>query len=135
MFKKLDVKIVDYIEKYIRCTNISDKSVCMLFRILHYIMPIVFVIIMLIGSKSCFEIVIFFNIVILMFFLIFNGCILSKLEHRFTDENFTVIDPFLEIINIKLTNENRKKYTLYFITAGNIVLFTFYYFRFVKEED
>jgi len=108
--------------------------VCMLFRILHYIMPIVFVIIMLIGSKTLFEIVIFFNIVILMLFIIFNGCILSKLEHRFTDENFTVIDPFLEIINIKLTNENRKKYTLYFITSGNIVLFTFYYFRFMKED-
>ena len=41
--------------------NLSDKSTCMLLRTLHFTMPIVTVIIMLIGSKTWFKIIIFFS--------------------------------------------------------------------------
>jgi hypothetical protein len=130
MFKDKDDKFVDMCENFIRSINLSDKSTCMLLRTLHFTMPIVTVIIMLIGSKTWFKIIIFFNIIVFILFLIFHGCILSKIEHRFTDDDFTVIDPFLEIINVELTNENRHVYSLYSSINGFMVTFGLYYYRF-----
>ena len=130
MFKDKGDKFVDLCENCIRSINISDKSTCMLLRTLHCIMPVVTVVIMLIGSKTWFHIIIFCNIVVFILFLIFHGCILSKIEHRFTDDEFTIIDPFLEILGIELTNDNRHVYSLYSSINGFMVTFGLYYYRF-----
>jgi hypothetical protein len=130
MFKDEGDKIVDICENCIRSINLSDKNTCMLLRTLHFIMPIVTVVIMLLGSKTWFKIIILFNIIVFILFLIFHGCILSKIEHRFTDDEFTVIDPFLEIIGVELTNENRHVYSLYSSINGFMVTFGLYFYRF-----
>ena len=53
------------------------------------------------------------------------------MEHCFTDDEFTVIDPFLELINVELTNENKTIYSLYSSIMGFIFTFILYYFRFM----
>lgn len=130
MFKDEGDKFVDLCESFIRHLNISDKSICVLLRTLHFTMPIVTGTIMLIGSKMWFNIIVVFNIIVFILFFIFHGCILSKIEHRFTDDEFTVIDPFLELIHVELTNENRSKYSLYSSIMGFILTYGLYYYRF-----
>ena len=130
MFKDEGTTFVDWCESFIRKLNISDKSICVLLRTLHFTMPIVTGTIMLIGSKMWFNIIVVFNIIVFILFFIFHGCILSKIEHRFTDDEFTVIDPFLELIQVELTNENRSKYSLYSSIMGFILTYGLYCYRF-----
>uniref|UniRef100_A0A6C0HGN6 Uncharacterized protein n=1 Tax=viral metagenome TaxID=1070528 RepID=A0A6C0HGN6_9ZZZZ len=130
MFKDEGDQFVDFCEKCIRSIKISDKGTCMLLRSLHCIMPVITVVIMIIGSKTWFQIILFFNILVFILFLLFHGCILSKIEHRFTDDEFTIIDPFLEMLGVELTNDNRHRYSFYSSINGFMVTFGLYYYRF-----
>jgi len=131
MFKNIRDNLVHIVESYIRKTNLSDKSICVLLRTVHFSFPIVNGFILLFGPDSWFKLIIYFNIFVFFIFFIFDGCILSKLEHCFTDDEFTVIDPFLELINVELTNENRTTYSLYSSIMGFIFTFILYYYRFM----
>jgi len=136
MFKNLRNIILDQTENIINKTNLSKKSVGILLRSFHFAISIVVAILLFIGSNTVFKLAILFNIVVFIMFFIFDGCILSVLENKFTDDDFTVIDPFLEIANIATTNENRKKYSLYSSIVGFIFTFALYYFRFHwRTED
>jgi len=135
MFKNIRDKLVHIVESNIRKTNLSDKSICILLRTTHFSFPIVNGLVLLFGSDSWVKIIIYFNIFVFFMFFIFDGCILSKLEHCFTDDEFTVIDPFLELINLELTNENRTTYSLYSSIMGFIFTFILYYYRFTYSSE
>jgi len=135
MFKNIRDKLVHIVESNIRKTNLSDKSICILLRTTHFSFPIVNGLVLLFGSDSWVKIIIYFNIFVFFMFFIFDGCILSKLEHCFTDDEFTVIDPFLELINVELTNENRTTYSLYSSIMGFIFTFILYYYRFIYSSE
>jgi len=135
MLKNTRDNLVDNVETYIRKSNLSDKSVCVLLRTMHFSVPIVTGSILVFGSDAWFKRMIYFNIFVFLLFFIFDGCILSKLEHRFTDDEFTVIDPFLELIGVELTNQNRTKYSLYSSIMGFIFTFLLYYFRFIYSPN
>jgi hypothetical protein len=93
-------------------------------------MPILTGAILVFGSKFWFNIVMLLNVIVFIMFYVFHGCIISKIEHRFTDDEFTIIDPFLEIINTELTNENRATYSFYSSILGFIITFGLYCYRF-----
>jgi len=135
MFKNIRDKLVHIVESHIRKTNLSDKSICILLRTTHFSFPVVNGLVLLFGSDSWVKIIIYFNIFVFFMFFIFDGCILSKLEHCFTDDEFTVIDPFLELINVELTNENRTTYSLYSSIMGFIFTFILYYYRFTYSSE
>jgi len=135
MFKNIRDKLVHIVESNIRKTNLSDKSICILLRTTHFSFPVVNGLVLLFGSDSWVKIIIYFNIFVFFMFFIFDGCILSKLEHCFTDDEFTVIDPFLELINVELTNENRTTYSLYSSIMGFIFTFILYYYRFTYSSE
>jgi len=135
MFKNIRDKLVHIVESNIRKTNLSDKSICILLRTTHFSFPVVNGLVLLFGSDSWVKIIIYFNIFVFFMFFIFDGCILSKLEHCFTDDEFTVIDPFLELINLELTNENRTTYSLYSSIMGFIFTFILYYYRFTYSSE
>lgn len=126
--------LVDFGETVLRSTGLSDKHICALLRFLHFGISIFTGYLLLFGSRWWFLFVIFINIIVFSLFLLFDGCILSKLEHRFTDDEFTVIDPLLLFIGVELTNKNRYKYSL----LSNIfaVFFTYglYCVRFGPSE-
>ena len=87
-------------------------------------------ILLIICSSDLFKVVIAFNIFVFILFFIFDGCIISRLEQKFTHDDFTVIDPFLELINIETTNDNRKWYSFYSAIVGFVLTFVLYYYRF-----
>jgi len=139
-FKHIRKNLINFGENILRSTGFSDKFICILLRFLHFGISIVTGLILFFGSKKWFLFVILINIIVFIMFYIFDGCILSKLEHRFTKDEFTVIDPCLMIIGVELTNENRYKYSLISNIFACVFTFGLYCYRFgcpsyIKNED
>jgi len=130
MLNKLRNNMLDFGEHIINKTNLSKKSIGVVLRSLHFAIPIIITILFMVGPINVFKFVFIFNIIVFILFFIFDGCILSRLEQKITGEDFTVIDPFLELINVDVTNENRKKYSFYSGACGLLLSFTIYYYRF-----
>ena len=66
-------------------------------------------------------------------FNLFGGCILSRLERRFCHEDYTIIDPILEFINVPLTNNNRHRYSIYSALTCFTLTAIVYYIRFIYK--
>jgi len=128
--KNLGKQIVTFSEKVLRKTGFTDKFICTVLRFLHFSISIFSGFILLFGSKKWFIIIVIINIIVFTMFFIFHGCLLSKLEHCFTNDEFTVIDPLLMFIGIEITNENRYKYSLISNMFGCIFTYVLYRIRF-----
>lgn len=110
--------------------RLSQKSIVTILRTLHMSIPIIFVFMLLYASHfiCIFTILVVMSIIIM--FYIFDGCWLSMLEQELYNDNFSIIDPFLEIFNMEINNKNRKNISIinafvYILTMGLI-----YYIRF-----
>ena len=120
-------KVINFLYNYIDTSNISNKSYGHIIRSAHFSMPIMFLIIISLGSyRTC---IITFNLLSLtaIVFYLFGGCFLTMLELKLLKDNFTIIDPFIEYFNFKLTNDSRLIMTLYIMTLyWYIFLFIIY---------
>jgi hypothetical protein len=132
-FKHIRKQLVGWAERIIRKTGMSDEFICGTLRFFHFIIPVITVILLFVSTQKIFMIVVLFNIIVFILFFLFDGCILSRLEHCFTDDSFTVIDPFLMIIGVELTNENRTRYSIYSSLLGFAVTYGIYQLRFGKS--
>ena len=109
-------------------TKITTREIGIIIRFVHSIMPVLPLLTVLFVSKKLVLFHIIFLIIIIILFFIFNGCILSLLEYRLIKDNYSVADPFLNLILVEITNKTRKKYTiitficilLYFIFVYNV---------------
>jgi hypothetical protein len=135
MFSEIKNQIIDTSEKILRKSGWADKTICTLLRILHFGISFITGFILLFGPKFWFFVVVFFNLIVFFCYFIFGGCILSKIEHRFTDDDFTVIDPFLMLLNIERTNKNRYTYSLFSNIGACIFISILYYVRFGRIEN
>jgi hypothetical protein len=59
-------------------------------------------------------------------FFVFEGCCLSKIEYTLDNEDSTIIDPFLELCKLELTNKNRMNISI--IMAFLFLFFAFFIF-------
>ena len=129
-------QLIDLAEKFIRTTNVKDNIACLTLRIFHFIIPVISVSILLFGVMHWFMTITLINIIIFTMFFMFDGCILSRIEQRFSEkgDDFTVIDPFLILVDVECTNENRTIYSIYSSLMGFIATYLIYYYRFVLTE-
>ena len=101
--RELRKNLVDFGEKILRKSGLADKTICAILRFLHLGISIFTIGLLLFSTRFWFFVVVSLNILIYLLYFVFEGCILSKLEHRFTDDEYTVIDPFLILFKIELT--------------------------------
>ena len=109
-------------------TQITKREIGIIIRLFHSIMPVLPLLTVLFVSKKLVLFHIIILIMIMTLFYFFNGCLLSLLEYRLIKDDYSVADPFLNLILVEITNETRKKYTiitfigilLYFIFVYNI---------------
>lgn len=134
MLLELRKNIVDISESILRKSGLSDQIICFILRILHFGISVITGLILLFGSKKWFFIIVILNLFVFLLYFLFGGCILSKIEHRFTDDDFTVIDPLLILLNFELTNDNRYNYSLISNIFGCIFMVLLYYIRFGKQN-
>lgn len=127
----MEKRILDLLENLLRKSPFTDDQICKALRAFHVFFPNLAAFFIFFGSKRMFKLTVLFNVVIFALFNCFNGCILSKLERRFCEDDFTVMDPVLQFFNIPTTNENRVTYSIYSALtcfAGTGII---YYLRFI----
>jgi hypothetical protein len=134
----LQNKILDYCEELLRSTRLDDETICSTLRFFHSLFPLAVAYAILFGSKKIFYILMVANIIIYSLFIYFNGCILTRLEKRFCDDDFIVADPFLEFLGIPVNHDTRFKFTIYWFILNFFLAISVYYYRFIykwKTED
>jgi len=101
-----------------------------LIRVLHIIIITITVIIPFIPniSSTVLKLNTVLLFVILLMFIKYNGCIISRLERRYLKDKWTPIDNLCYLLNIEPTSKSRKTVTFYFL----IVLIIFSLFRIRK---
>lgn len=124
-------KIVEHYKNKWESGKFTKKSLGIMMRSFHMSTPIFFILIALFAPKRVVWIVIFLLIVILFMFFIFDGCILSMIENKVCEDDFTIADPYLEALEWEKNSKNRFNVTLivgliYYTLVGII-----YYVRFL----
>ena len=64
-------------------------------------------------------------------YIIFDGCALTMLEERLCKEQYTLVDPFIELSGREINYINRKSFTLWIMIPHLIIVLLIFYFRFI----
>ena len=124
-------RIVEHFKNKWENGKFTKKSLGIMMRSFHISTPTCFFFIILFAPKKVVWIVFILLLIILFMFFIFDGCIVSMVENRVCNDDFTIADPFLELAGWEKNSKNRFNMTLivgltYYITVGII-----YYVRFL----
>ena len=119
----------------LRSMNMSDKTIGFYLRSLHVHTPI-YLLISMWYTKSLFNgIVILIGLgIAFVYFVMFDGCVLSKIEQTLDAQDITIVDPFLEIAGVEKTNKNRMRLSLWFAGGYITLMVLLFYFRFVHSR-
>ena len=105
--KSLQNKIINACVNYIKQFNMPPQHLGLLIRILHTQLGINSLNNLLYSSYTTFIVTMILLFIALLMFISFDGCIISKIEYKIDGINISVIDYWLYLFNIELTNQNR----------------------------
>lgn len=128
LIKDFRDSLIEKAEKLLKKSGISDIKIFCILRFIHQLPNFLVVYILLFSNEKIFLTIIIFQIFVIFFFIIFDGCILTRLELKFI-KHFTT--PF-DFITNKLNMEEKKSGLLLIILTFCIFLI-FYYIRFIKN--
>jgi hypothetical protein len=130
MFKKAQNKCIDKTELLLRKSGLPDKTIHQLLTGFHIFLVIITIVIILFGTKHWCYFIILFNISILLLFLLLDGCILSRIERRFSDTEFNILDPILTLLGKRKIHENKYTYSIVINIFIDVILIMVYQIRF-----
>jgi hypothetical protein len=125
-------EIVEKMKKYFQSGKLSDKSLGIMMRTFHISTPVSYLILSLLAPRYVVNIVAGLLLVIFLMFFVFGGCILSMVENKICNDDFTIADPFLELLEMEKTSKNRFNISLTIFTIFNIIIGIIYYIRFLR---
>ena len=111
-------------------SKISNKSLGIIIRGFRISSPANILISLLFLPKKLFILTIIYLLVLLSFFIYFDGCLLTILERKLCGDDFTFIDPVLEAYDLELNNKNRFKASIMAAFGYLSLCFFIYYIRF-----
>jgi magnesium-transporting ATPase (P-type) len=117
-------------EKKSESGKLSKKSIGILLRSNHIAAPAIFLIIAMCASFTYVTILAIFLLFVFLMFFIFDGCCLTMIENRFCDDEFTIVDPTLELNNLEITKDNRVFISYIIGTIYIFIIATIYVVRF-----
>ena len=133
--KEYKKQIINWYVSQIKKLNISDKTFVFFMRAFHVNLPIYCVIVMIYGSQIMNICTLIFLICVSISFITFDGCILSMIENDIDKENIVIVDPFLEMLGYKTTNQNRMKLATGIAVFYICFAFFIYFKRFLEVPD
>jgi hypothetical protein len=71
---------------------------------------------------------------VLTSFTIFDGCFLTIIENYYCEDNFTIIDPSMELMNIEKTNKNRFLISIPIAVVYITITIIIYDYRFIYQN-
>ena len=125
-------QIVDKLTNDFKNGKLSEKSLGILMRSFHSSTPVSFFILSLFAPRYVVNCVVALLVVILFMFIVFGGCILSMVENKICNDDFTIADPFLELLEMEKNSKNRFNISLMIFTIFNIIIGIIYYIRFLR---
>lgn len=125
-------EIVEKIKTYFQSGKLSVKSLGIMMRTFHISTPVSYLILSVLAPRYVVNIVAGLLLVIFLMFIVFGGCILSMVENKICNDDFTIADPFLELLEMEKTSKNRFNISLTIFTIYNIIIGIIYYIRFLR---
>jgi hypothetical protein len=130
-FKKKIKKLALVIDEKANHCDISKKSIGILFRSMHISAPGIILTMALFAPQIIVLFCGFYLFCVGFFFLLLDGCFLTLIEQRLCNDDFTIIDPTLELYRIEINNKNRM-FVSYIVGFIYSFMYVFIYFiRFV----
>jgi hypothetical protein len=123
--------IIEHFKNKCENSKLSTKSLGIIMRSFHMSTPVFFILIASLAPKKIVWIVLFLLLIILFMFFIFDGCILSMIENKVCNDDFTIADPFLEVLDWEKNTKNRFNVTLLVGSTYYITIAIIYYIRFL----
>jgi hypothetical protein len=133
--KEYRKELVQWYISQLKKLNLSDKTIGFFMRAYHVNIPIYFIMFMVYGSKILNICLLVFLIGATISFIVFDGCILSKIESMIDNEDITVVDPMLEIFYMEKTNDNRMYISIIIAFLYLSLAFSIFFIRFGLPED
>ncbi len=125
--------VIKWNVEMLRSMNMSDKTIGFYLRSLHVHTPIYLLISMWTCGSLWNGVFILLCLAIAFFyFVMFDGCVLSKIEQTLDAQDITIVDPFLEIAGVEKTNQHRMTLSFWFAGGYSLFMFLIFYFRFVR---
>ena len=125
-------EIVEKMKTYFQSGKLSDKSLGIMMRTFHISTPVSYLILSVLAPRYVVNIVAVLLLVIFLMFFVFGGCILSMVENKICNDDFTIADPFLEYLEMEKNSKNRFNISLRIFTIYNIIIGIIYYIRFLR---
>ena len=123
-------KILDYLELLCNTSSLSNKTLGMTIRSYHVGSPFIILILLFYGSQLLVTVYAISLILVFMTFIACNGCLLTMLEHRLCGDEFTIADPFIEVLQLELNSRNRMNVSYCISISYFAFFFLVYYYRF-----
>jgi hypothetical protein len=128
--KEQKTRILDYLEEWCGTSKVSKKTIGYTMRSYHVSCPFIVMMFLFYGSQLAVTIVALNLITVFTCFFMFNGCILTMLEHRLCGDEFTIADPFIEYLGLELDSRNRMLISYCIAVSYFMFFFLVYYYRF-----
>ena len=126
-------KILTCFDKFSSFTGLSKMSIAQSIRSFHFSSPFFILFILGYGSLPMVICAICFLLLIYVFFVLFRGCILSRIESELFDDLFCITDPALEILRMNITNKNRYKISYIVGSIYLLIVVAIIYFRYIRK--
>ncbi len=123
-------KIVETFKNKCDDSKLSNKSLGIMMRSFHMSTPVCFILLALFAPKQVVWVVFILLVIIIVMFFAFDGCILSMIEDKVCNDDFTIADPFLECLDWEKTTKNRFNVTLMVGLTYYVAIVIIYYIRF-----
>ena len=123
------------IEKFDNFNNgkLSKKSIGELIRASHFSTPFSILVMLMVCRKSVCILLLGYILFISIAFLVFDGCFITYIEQKYCEDDFTIIDPCLELSNMEKTNWNRFLISIPIGMTFTIISIFIYCFRFADN--
>lgn len=123
-------EIVKTIDSHLNKCGLDKKYIGNMIRGFHIASPICAFIIICFAPKILVWLTIFYLLLVIIFFVLFNGCVLSILESKYLKDEFNIVDPFLCIMGAEVNNSNRMQISavlMFFYLIGIFIIYNLRY--------
>ena len=120
-FRKRCMKeIISFLDSTLSFIDSSTRGE-ILFKLHFWVFWLGIVYSIIFGKRLVLQLAILTSLFVLIMFWLFDGCILTRLEHHYKKTKDTVVDVFLDFFRVKITRE-----TQYLITISGISMITLF---------
>jgi hypothetical protein len=140
MKKTTKKKGKEYINHFINTLNtfnngrLSKKSIGEMIRAIHFATPINIIVLLCLSPQYICNLIMMYILFVLISFTIFDGCFLTIIEQYYCQDNFTIIDPSMELLNIEKTNRNRFLISIPIAVIYIAITIIIYDYRFIFQN-